>query len=183
MTNHAAQNVGKRGLNRRHEELLMWAMLNPQKTQRELARDLGYSESWVSTLMATDMFQERLKSLRDTYHSTSFVGVQSKVEAAATLALNRMIEVLENDRENQLSPTYILEATSKLLERFEKINGEQSPQQQNGVTVNVGIAQEITAALSSVKSAQQQLAPIDHHDSDQGADGTEQIEAPTVEPV
>lgn len=183
MTNQTAQQVGKRGLNRRHDELLMWAMLNPQKTQRELARDLGYSESWVSTLMATDMFKERLKSLKDTYHSTAFVGVTSKVEAAATLALNRMIEVLENDRENQLSPTYILEATSKLLERFEKVTQPQQAPAQGGVTVNVGIAQEIHSALESVKTAQQQLPPLDHQDPDSGANGESSEEIPTIDPV
>lgn len=164
----------------------MWVLLNPHKTQREIAKDLGYTEAWVSTLMATDMFKEKMKELQETYHATAFIDVRSKTEAAANMALDRLIHVLENDRENKLTPTYILEATNKLLERFDKIQqaGQGAPQQAGGVTVNIGVAAEIQQALQSVNAARAQLPPLEHKDDPEPrGNGSYNEENPVIEPV
>lgn len=171
-----------RRMKHRHEEVLMWILLNPHKTQRELARDLGYTEAWLSTLINTDMFQERLKALRDTYHSTAFVGVRSKAEAAATLALDRLTEVLENDVEHDLSPSFILEATTKLLSHVGGLSDPRQAPGSGGVTVNVGIAQEIATAMQHVRQAQSQLPPIE--EPARSPDSLEETsEAPVLEPA
>lgn len=176
-----------RDLNRRQQEVAFWALLNPSKTQRELARDLGYSESWLSSLMSSDMFQDHYRKLQETYHSTAFLSIKSKTETAATLAINRLTDILENDRENVASPGYILEAAVKLLERLEKMSAaEAGPAQHPGMAINITLAQEIHTALDQVRRVQSHVAPIEHQpESGNGADASpeDQQEDTVFEPV
>lgn len=152
--NHSSNGIKK--INRRHEEILMWVAMNPNKTQRQIAKDLGYSESWLSTLMASDMFQARLNKLRETYHSTVMIGVRSRAEAVATLALNRLLELMDGD--DELPPGFYLEAATKLLE-WGGHNGN-TPNAPGGIQVNLNIATEIQAAVASLKNAKQLTAEI-----------------------
>lgn len=134
----------------------MWVLMHPQKTQREIARDLGYTEAWLSTLMASDIFKDRMAEMQDTYHSTVFLGIRSRAEMVATLALNRMEEALTGD---DVSPGYALEAATKLLQYVDRATTPTANAQ--GVVVNVGIATEIHSALASIETAARSLpAPV-----------------------
>lgn len=138
----------------------MHLLLFPDKSQRELAKMLGYTEGWLSTLINSDMFQERFKKLRDTYHSTAFIGLRSKTEAAASMAVDRLVELMENDQEKALSPSFILEATTKLLSHMEKY--EEPPKApSDGFSVNITLAGEIQNALVAVNNAREQIAQRD----------------------
>lgn len=123
----------------------MWMLMHPDKSQREIAADFGMSESWLSTLISSDMFQSQIEHLRQTYHSTAMIGLRSRAEGAATMALNRLIEVLENSEEHQLTPSFYLEAATKLLEKMS--NGEDAKSISPGVQVNVNVAEEIKQAM------------------------------------
>lgn len=135
---------------------MMHLLLFPDKSQREIAKMLGYTEAWLSTLINSDMFQERYKKLKDNYHSTAFIGLRSKTEAAASMAVDRLVEILENDQEKALTPSFILEATTKLLSHMEKY--EEPPHAPDkGFNVNVTIAGEIQNALVAVDNMRQQI--------------------------
>lgn len=156
MTNQTSKAL--RRFNHRHEEIVLWVLLNPDRTQRQVAKDLGYSEGWISTLMASDMFRERLAELRQTYHATAFVGVRSKTEAAANMALSRLIEVLEKPEENAVTPGFYLEAATKLLE---KMPGAESQPPGGGIQVNVNVAEEIQQAMVSLRHAKEMTDEVD----------------------
>ena len=47
-----------------HDALIDLILANPQVTQRALAKQTGYSEGWLSRVIASDAFQERLASRR-----------------------------------------------------------------------------------------------------------------------
>lgn len=82
-------------LNHRHEEILMWLMLNPNKPQGCCALELNYTQGWVSQIVNSDMFQLRLAELRSDDFQVSVLSIREKMNAAASLGLDRMIEKLE----------------------------------------------------------------------------------------
>ncbi len=43
-----------------HDAMIDLLVANPRVTQNELAAHFGYTPAWVSTVMATDLFKERL---------------------------------------------------------------------------------------------------------------------------
>ena len=84
-------------LNHRHAEILMWLMLNPNKAQGKCAEELGYTQGWVSQIISSDMFQMRLAELRQEDFEVSVLSIREKMNAAASLGLDRMIEKLETE--------------------------------------------------------------------------------------
>lgn len=136
---------------------MMHLLLFPNKSQREIAKMLGYTEAWISTLINSDMFQERFKKLKDDFHSTAFIGLRSKTEAAASMAVDRLVDILEHDQEHKLSPGFILEATTKLLQHMEKYQESPKPPS-DGLTLNVTLAGEIQNALVAVNNMRQEIA-------------------------
>lgn len=102
---------------RRHQELMMYMLLHPKKTQGEIARDLGYTQAWVSTVVNSDMFQKKYAESRDVYEGTVFISLQEKTTAAAQMALDRLMTNLEDSHD--LDPGFYLEAVNKLLQRLE----------------------------------------------------------------
>ena len=82
-------------LSHRHEEILMWLMLNPNKSQGECARELGYTDAWVSQIINSDIFQARLAELREQDFELNVLSLREKLSAAADLAIDKMMERLE----------------------------------------------------------------------------------------
>jgi type II secretory pathway component PulC len=54
-----------RGLNYSHDQMIDLIVANPGIHQNAIARVMGYSASWVSTIMATDAFQAKLAERRE----------------------------------------------------------------------------------------------------------------------
>jgi hypothetical protein len=48
-----------------HEAVIDMLIVEPGVTQREIASRIGYSESWLSTVMCSDAFQARLAERRE----------------------------------------------------------------------------------------------------------------------
>ncbi len=149
---------------RRHEELLLYMALNPHKTQREVARELGLTEAWVSIIANSNIFQERVRKMRDTYEGTVFANVQEKTQAACDLALNRLLESLDTD---DVPPGFALDAATKLLDRIAGGNGAMQRAgiagTRIGVQQNVIVAtqEQLQAARSALRRVKELTAPLD----------------------
>ncbi len=82
-------------LNYRHEAIVNWLIANPNKTLGECSREMGYTQSWLSSVIHSDMFQaaytERARELGEITTHT----VKDKLTRATSLALDRTIEELE----------------------------------------------------------------------------------------
>ena len=48
-----------------HEQILTWLILNPDKTQGECAAHFGVTETWLSIIINSDVFQSRWRERRD----------------------------------------------------------------------------------------------------------------------
>lgn len=107
-----ATNQSIKWLNSVHEFMALWLIANPHRHQSELAQEIGYTESWVSTVIHSDMFQAAYRELCGTYHEVAVEGIGEKVNAAAMEALAAMREKIRN---RACSEQFLLGATKTLL--------------------------------------------------------------------
>ena len=93
MTASAANAIGH--LNHKHEGVMRWLLLNPERTQGDCARDLGYTEPWISRIINSDMFQAEYKRrCRETgvvdAHST-----RARISGLAATAMEKLHAKIE----------------------------------------------------------------------------------------
>ena len=79
-------------LNYSHEAMVDLIVANPMITQNELAAVFGYTPAWISTIMASDAFKERLAGRRgEMVDPVVLATVEDRFEALA----QRSLEVLQ----------------------------------------------------------------------------------------
>ena len=75
-----------------HDAMIDMIIANPAVSQNELGAVFGYSASWISTVMGTDMFQARLAQRRaETVDPVIIASLEERVRGL----VSRSIEVLE----------------------------------------------------------------------------------------
>ena len=85
-----------------HYEMVLNALIvDPFITQRKLAEELCITPAWLSQIVNSDMFRERLRERRAEINSAVANGIAGKIVYAADLALDRTIERLENNRASE----------------------------------------------------------------------------------
>lgn len=98
-----------------HDFLIDRIIANPAMDQRELAKELGYSEGWISQIMASDSFQaafERRKEEMVDPVMRHSLDVQFKALVLQSASILR--EKLEAGRDSQVA-LKVLEHASKAL--------------------------------------------------------------------
>jgi hypothetical protein len=77
-----------------HEACIDRVILQPGITQRELAREFGMSEVWMSTVFRSDAFQARLAERKKEVIGPLFATMEEKLAAASHAALDKLTERL-----------------------------------------------------------------------------------------
>ena len=97
-----------------HEMLMNWLVLNPEKSLRECADHFGYTQSWVSQIIHSDLFQHALKEKQERIAVKVAESIPEKLARAADVAVEKLTEQLEKTED----PEFILSATDKILHRM-----------------------------------------------------------------
>ena len=122
-------------LSHRHEEVLMWLLLNPDKSQRDCARELNFTEGWLSQIISSDLFQIRLAELREQDFNVSVLSLREKLTAVANLSLEKQLEKLELENDFDKIQKAGDSALKRLGYGIGKQEGPQAPAQP-GVVIN-----------------------------------------------
>lgn len=85
-----------RAMNHRHEGLLSWLILNPHRPLYECARELGYSPTWVSMVVHSDMFQALYREECQKRNQLAVHTITNKLSGLTVLALDKSIEKIES---------------------------------------------------------------------------------------
>lgn len=101
-------------LSHTHEQMLNWLVLNPDKSLRECADHFSYTQSWVSSIIHSDLFQAALKEKQLAIAARVAGSIPEKLRAAADIGLEKLTRQLEETED----PEYILDATDKILHRM-----------------------------------------------------------------
>lgn len=152
-----------------HEMLMNWLVLNPEKSLRECADHFGYSQSWLSQIIHSDIFQHALKEKQLAIGLRVADSIPARLRKAADIALDKLTDHLEKNED----PEFLLDATDKILHRMgyapassRNPAGPPSGLGGNGVQQNFFIsAGDLTAARelmqASAETALPQLRPKD----------------------
>lgn len=101
-------------LSHTHESVMNWLVLNPDRSLRECADYFGYSQSWMSQLIHSDLFQHALKEKQLAVSVRISDSIPQKLRRAADIAVEKLADHLEKTED----PEFILDATDKILHRL-----------------------------------------------------------------
>ena len=101
-------------LSHTHEMLLNWLVVNPERSLRECADHFGYTQSWVSSLIHSDLFQSALKQKQMDIAIRVAESIPEKLRRAADIGVEKLADHLEKSED----PEFILDATDKILHRM-----------------------------------------------------------------
>ena len=146
-------------LSHRHEMLLNWLVLNPDKTLRECADHFGWTQSWLSSIIHSDIFQSALKQKQLDIALRVAGSIPEKLRAAADIGVEKLSSALEKSED----PEFILDATDKILHRMGY--APQSARNPAGSPVNIQNnfvigAQDLLDAQSVMAQAARGALPV-----------------------
>jgi hypothetical protein len=101
-------------LSHTHEMLMNWLVLNPEKSLRECADHFGYTQSWLSSVIHSDLFQASLKEKQLAVQARVASSIPEKLRRSADIALDKLATKLEEAEDAD----FILDATDKILHRM-----------------------------------------------------------------
>lgn len=104
----------KRGMSPTHLLIAEWIVQNPGGTYAQMSGFFGYSISWLCTLVNSDMFKAHLATRVKDIQAVTTQDVPEKMRVLATLACERMTEVLKESTDKE----QITDAFDKVMHRF-----------------------------------------------------------------
>ena len=106
--------VLKNGVKGVHEAFADYMLINPGCTLREMAGYFGYTVPWICTVINCDLFKAYFAERRNGISVAVAEDLPSKLAAAAHLATERMIEVIEKSEDGAT----LIDAFDKVLHRY-----------------------------------------------------------------
>ena len=101
----------------RHEAIIDWLLSNPGvKNLSVLCKELNVSRSWLSIVMRSDAFRAEYEKRRGEYNQDLAGKVQRKLYDASLLALDKIIDSLEND--DDIDPRFALDTVDRTTNRL-----------------------------------------------------------------
>lgn len=101
-------------LTHRHESIMNWMLVNPEKSLRECADYHGVTQGWLSSLVHTDLFQLTLKERQVSIQAKIADSIPAKLRTVADVGLEKLTTMVEDSED----PRFILDATDKILHRM-----------------------------------------------------------------
>ena len=140
-----------------HESIINWLVLNPEKSLRECADYFQYTQSWISTLIHSDIFQMALRERQQSVAARVAQSIPEKLRACADVALDKLGDQIAASED----PDFILDAADRVLHRMgfapqSARNPAGSPSQgaalnvQNNLYITAGDLQDARAILQGV---------------------------------
>jgi hypothetical protein len=97
-----------------HESIMNWMLLNPDRPLRECADHFELTQSWLSSVIHSDLFQAALKQKQERVFLRLAESIPEKLQRAADIGIEKLTDALEKTED----PDFILDATDKLLHRM-----------------------------------------------------------------
>jgi hypothetical protein len=83
-------------MSHRHEAILNWLVANPHRPLLDCAGLFGVSQSWLSQIIHSDMFQAKLRERSAAIGQSVYHNITSKLQAIAGLSMERQLQKLES---------------------------------------------------------------------------------------
>lgn len=126
----------------RYEGILRWLVANPHRTQGECAEELGYTQSWLSQIINSDMFQAKLREACEEAGVVCIHTTQARLMAIAAKTLDVIEERIDN---RQMTERGVLDVSRDLLDRLGYTKKESSPA--NGTQQHLHLHASVTPEM------------------------------------
>lgn len=110
----SAPGSGPQKVSHRHEAILQWILTNPEKRLKDCAQEFGLTQAWLSCIVHSDAFQEKLKERQDECFSSVVVGLRERLAGVAQAAVERLGEKVEQSQD----PNFLLKAADMTLKNL-----------------------------------------------------------------
>lgn len=97
-----------------HDQIMNWLISNPEKSLRECADFFHYSQSWLSQIIHSDVFQSKLKERQQDVFVRVAGGIPQKLAALADVAIEKVSTALEKSEDG----TFALDVFDKSMHRL-----------------------------------------------------------------
>lgn len=97
-----------------HEAFMDWMLLNPGASLQAMAAEFGYTVSWLSTVINSDLFQMRLAERRSEIDLLVHADIPTKMRGIVAQGLDKVAMHMEKTQDME----YVTETTDKLLHRL-----------------------------------------------------------------
>lgn len=104
----------RRGMTPTHELMAEWMLQNPGGTLREMGAYFGYSSSWLSQVINSDMFKAYMGDRMKDIQAYVSLDIPEKMKQLADLGIERMREVLEKTEDADV----IKDSFDKVMHRY-----------------------------------------------------------------
>ena len=74
----------------KHKAILEMMVSNPEMTQRDIAKEFGMTEGWLSQIINSDIFQAQLEEMQEARFHRTLIPLESKLSALAHSALDEL---------------------------------------------------------------------------------------------
>lgn len=98
-------------VNHTHDQIMNWLIANPELSNRQCAEYFGYSESWLSTLVHSDVFQAKFRERQDVVFGFVASEVKEKLTGLGNMVAEQLMEKLEKNEDKQ----FTLDAFDKVM--------------------------------------------------------------------
>lgn len=109
-----APRVELKNISHVHEAVLNWLIAHPTKKLSECAAHFGYTQSWLSVMIHSNLFQAALKEKQEQVFSGLAGTINDKLMAGADIGVTKLVEKLETSED----PKFIKETTTMMLEKL-----------------------------------------------------------------
>jgi hypothetical protein len=118
-----------------HDAIIDVILANPKVSQGELAQEFGFTQSWMSIIINSDAFQERLAQRKGELLDPAIrASIENRLEALAKRSLDKLLDKLDN---NHPVSTADLIRMAALGAGDKNKREEKAPLQQNLYVVNL----------------------------------------------
>lgn len=157
-----AESVQIQSMSPRHQAIADWLLANPSMKRGDLAKEMGVSESWLSIVIHSDVFQLYFAARREKHEDllrTKIVGKQLEVTLQA---LDRLKTVLDDDK---VDGRLVLDVAEKTAERLGFVSrpSKRTATEERSLTfsrpVNPGTLAEARETITRKIVHEQELSP------------------------
>ena len=100
------------------------------KNLGQLAKKVGYTQSWLSTVINSDAFKAEYRARREGINELQDGMISQKAQDVANKALDRLSVIMESDDGLELKPEFYLTAATKVMQTLGYGQGGKNIQQE-----------------------------------------------------
>ena len=146
-------------LNYRHEAILNWLILNPDKTQNDCCAALNYTPAWLSQVINSDMFQAAYKERCAEVGIMAVHTINAQLAGVTSMVLTKTMEKVQTNPSERFLGDTLRTCLAGLGYSANPSGNGQSPVTVVNLTVNAQALAEARdkAASSKVGTTQAKL--------------------------